>query len=211
MPVKSNLQIARAAYQPKLPVALLGPVKAVEGAKYGSGGEPEVGSKPASRARRRFRRVGQGSPEKCGGGRFQQAIHAHLPMDGRSYFTCDSRASAAFLLSAMLAFPPQPRHPRPALVRVLHRNGLYQQYASHLWPRSLLPVLQLECGTHLRTVYFAADQCTHQAVVGLWLLGHVLAGFRGGHLARCRSLIPASPRHLSLCGPGLCLIFAIIC
>ena len=32
MPVKSNLQIARAAYQPKLPTALKGPVKAVEGA-----------------------------------------------------------------------------------------------------------------------------------------------------------------------------------
>ena len=39
MPVKSNLQIARAAYQPKLPVALLGPVKAVEGAATQSVGD----------------------------------------------------------------------------------------------------------------------------------------------------------------------------
>ncbi|MBO4917250.1 MAG: diphosphate--fructose-6-phosphate 1-phosphotransferase [Bacteroidales bacterium] len=39
MPVKSNLQIARAAYQPKLPVALQGPVKAVEGAATQSVGD----------------------------------------------------------------------------------------------------------------------------------------------------------------------------
>ena len=39
MPVKSNLQIARASYQPKLPVALLGPVKAVEGAATQSVGD----------------------------------------------------------------------------------------------------------------------------------------------------------------------------
>ena len=36
---KSNLQIARAAYQPKLPKALLGPVKAVEGAATESVGD----------------------------------------------------------------------------------------------------------------------------------------------------------------------------
>ena len=39
MAVKSNLQIARAAYQPKLPVALQGPVKAVEGAATQSVGD----------------------------------------------------------------------------------------------------------------------------------------------------------------------------
>ena len=39
MPVKSNLQIARAAYQPKLPTALKGPVKAVEGAATQSVGD----------------------------------------------------------------------------------------------------------------------------------------------------------------------------
>ena len=39
MPVKSNLQIARAAYKPKLPVALQGPVKAVEGAATQSVGD----------------------------------------------------------------------------------------------------------------------------------------------------------------------------
>ena len=39
MAVKSNLQIARAAYQPKLPKALLGPVKAVEGAATESVGD----------------------------------------------------------------------------------------------------------------------------------------------------------------------------
>ena len=39
MPVKSNLQIARASYQPKLPVALQGPVKAVEGAATQSVGD----------------------------------------------------------------------------------------------------------------------------------------------------------------------------
>ena len=39
MPVKSNLQIARAAYQPKLPKALKGPVKAVEGAATESVGD----------------------------------------------------------------------------------------------------------------------------------------------------------------------------
>ena len=38
---KSNLQIARAAYQPKLPQALLGPVKAVEGAPTQSVGNQE--------------------------------------------------------------------------------------------------------------------------------------------------------------------------
>ena len=38
---KSNLQIARAAYQPKLPLALLGPVKAVEGAPTQSVGNQE--------------------------------------------------------------------------------------------------------------------------------------------------------------------------
>ena len=43
MPVKSNLQIARAAYQPKLPVALQGPVKAVEGAATQSvGNQAEI-------------------------------------------------------------------------------------------------------------------------------------------------------------------------
>ena len=43
MPVKSNLQIARAAYQPKLPVALKGPVKAVEGAATQSvGNQAEI-------------------------------------------------------------------------------------------------------------------------------------------------------------------------
>ena len=39
MAVKSNLQIARAAYQPKLPTALKGPVKAVEGAATQSVGD----------------------------------------------------------------------------------------------------------------------------------------------------------------------------
>ena len=43
MPVKSNLQIARAAYQPKLPAALKGPVKAVEGAATQSvGNQAEI-------------------------------------------------------------------------------------------------------------------------------------------------------------------------
>ena len=41
MSEKSNLQIARAAYQPKLPKALLGPVKAVEGAATQSVGNQE--------------------------------------------------------------------------------------------------------------------------------------------------------------------------
>ena len=41
MTEKSNLQIARAAYQPKLPKALLGPVKAVEGAATQSVGNQE--------------------------------------------------------------------------------------------------------------------------------------------------------------------------
>ena len=38
---KSNLQIARAAYQPKLPKALLGPVKAVEGSATQSVGNQD--------------------------------------------------------------------------------------------------------------------------------------------------------------------------
>ena len=38
---KSALQIARAAYQPKLPKALQGPVKAVEGAATQSVGNQE--------------------------------------------------------------------------------------------------------------------------------------------------------------------------
>lgn len=38
---KSNLQVARAAYQPKLPKALLGPVKAVEGAATQSVGDQD--------------------------------------------------------------------------------------------------------------------------------------------------------------------------
>ena len=41
MSQKSNLQIARAAYQPKLPKALQGPVKVVEGAATHSVGNPE--------------------------------------------------------------------------------------------------------------------------------------------------------------------------
>ena len=39
--MKSNLQIARAAYQPKLPKALLGPVKAKEGAATQSVGNQD--------------------------------------------------------------------------------------------------------------------------------------------------------------------------
>ncbi|MBR4228164.1 MAG: diphosphate--fructose-6-phosphate 1-phosphotransferase [Bacteroidales bacterium] len=43
MPVKSNLQIARAAYQPKLPLALKGAVKAVEGeATQSVGNQAEI-------------------------------------------------------------------------------------------------------------------------------------------------------------------------
>ena len=43
MATKSNLQIARAAYQPKLPKALQGPVKAVEGAATQSvGNQAEI-------------------------------------------------------------------------------------------------------------------------------------------------------------------------
>ena len=41
MTEKSNLQIARAAYQPKLPKALKGPVKAVEGSATQSVGNQE--------------------------------------------------------------------------------------------------------------------------------------------------------------------------
>ena len=43
MAVKSNLQIARAAYQPKLPKALKGAVKVVEGAATESvGNQAEI-------------------------------------------------------------------------------------------------------------------------------------------------------------------------
>ena len=63
-------------------------------------------------------------------------------MDRESRIILYTYLDVALLLAALALVPPLSGHTGPAPFRVLRRDGLYQQYAHHLFPHPLVSVLQ---------------------------------------------------------------------